>query len=94
MASVDLSLSKGDDAGESLDDTAGPRRRTTRRKKIAQTIVREQQRQYDWLDRRTETIDRAMTRAARGPRVARLGRVELDEEPLRDGGGRCCGCCC
>ena len=33
----------------SLDDT--PKEEDTRRKKIAQTIVREQQRQYDWLDR-------------------------------------------
>ena len=34
----------------SLDDTP-PKEEDTRRKKIAQTIVREQQRQYDWLDR-------------------------------------------
>ena len=34
----------------SLDDTP-PKEEDTRRKKIAQTIVREQQRQYDWLDK-------------------------------------------
>ena len=34
----------------SVDDTP-PKEEDTRRKKIAQTIVREQQRQYDWLDK-------------------------------------------